>query len=83
MNNPDLINALCEQIKTETESLQKSTWNVRNTITDDTRELFISMQITNVLHLQQLVMALTQEMTPEEKKEYQEQVEESEPGGEE
>lgn len=77
MNNPDLVSGICEQIKTETEVLQKATWNVRNTITEDTRQLFEEIQISSVVHLQNLVMALTKEMTPDEKAEYHEQVNET------
>ena len=77
MNNPDLVSGICEQIKTETEVLQKATWNVRNTITEDTRQLFEEIQISSVVHLQNLVMALTKEMTPSEKEEFQEQVNET------
>lgn len=76
MNNPDLVSALCDQIKAEAEALQKTTWNVRNAIDNDTKDMFTEIQISHVVHLQNLTMALTKEMTPEEKEEYQEQVEE-------
>ena len=77
MNNLDLVSAICEQIKAEAEALQKTTWNVRNSITEDTRDMFVEIQISHVVHLQNLVVGLTREMTPDEKEEYQEQVEET------
>ena len=50
MNNPDLVIGICEQIKTETEALQKATLNVRSSITEDTRQLFEEIQISSVVH---------------------------------
>ena len=83
MNNPDLVGALCEQIKAEAEALQKTTWNIRSAINDKTRDMLTELQVSHVVHLQNLTLALTEEMTSEELTEYEKQVEESaESGGE-
>ena len=74
MNNPDLVCALCDQAKAEIEALQKATWNVRNSVNNDTRDMFTEIQISHVVHLQNIALALTKEMTPEETAEYQEQM---------
>ena len=77
MNNPDLVCALCDQAKAEIEALQKATWNVRNSVNNDTRDMFTEIQISHVVHLQNIALALTKEMTPEETAEYQEQMADS------
>ena len=77
MNNPDLVCALCDQAKAEIEALQKATWNVRNSVNNDTRDMFTEIQISHVVHLQNLALALTKEMTPEETAEYEEQMADS------
>lgn len=83
MNNPELIHALCDQIITESEGMKRTTCNARNAITNDTRDMFSEMQLGYVVNLQKLVMALTEEMTPEQKHEFEEQVQDNvETGGE-
>ena len=77
MNNPDLVCALCDQAKAEIDALQKATWNARNSVNNDTREMFTEIQISHVVHLQNLALALTKEMTPEETVEYEEQMSDS------
>ena len=77
MNNPDLVCALCDQAKAEIEALQKATWNARNSVNNDTRDMFTEIQISHVVHLQNIALALTKEMTPEETAEYQEQMADS------
>lgn len=77
MNNPDLVCALCDQAKAEIDALQKATWNARNSVNDGTREMFTEIQISHVVHLQNLALALTKEMTPEETVEYEEQMADS------
>ena len=77
MNNPDLVCALCDQAKAEIEALQKATWNARNSIHDDTRDMFTEMQISHVVHLQNLALALTKEMTPDETADYEAQMADS------
>lgn len=77
MNNPDLVCALCDQAKAEIEALQKATWNVRNSVNNDTRDMFTEIQISHVVHLQNIALALTKEMTPEETAEYQEKMADS------
>lgn len=77
MNNPELVSALCDQVKVEAEALQKANWNIRNAINNETKDMFTEMQIRHVCHLQNLVMSLTQEMTPEESAEFKEQMDDS------
>lgn len=77
MNNPDLVCALCDQAKAEIEALQKATWNARNSINNDTKDMFTEMQISHVVHLQNLALALTKEMTPDEVADYEEQMADS------
>lgn len=77
MNNPDLVCALCDQAKAEVEALQKATWNVKNSVNNDTRDMFTEIQISHVVHLQNIALALTKEMTPEETAEYHEQMADS------
>lgn len=78
MNNPDLICALCDQAKAEIDALQKATWNARNSVNNDTRDMFTEIQISHVVHLQNIALALTKEMTPEETAEYKELMADSE-----
>ena len=77
MNNPDMVCALCDQVKAEAEALQKATYNGRNAVNNDTREMFTEIQISHVVHLQNLALALTKEMTPEETAEFKEQMEDT------
>lgn len=78
MNNPELVCALCDQVEAEIEALKKATCNAKNAVNNETRDLFSEIQITHVVHLQKLTIALTSEMTPDESAEFDEQMENSE-----
>ena len=77
MTNIESVNAICEQISTEAGALQKTMLNAATASSGSALDILEEIKISCVVHLQNLVMALTKEMTPSEKEEFQEQVNET------